>query len=100
MRKVTIYDTELCTTCWSVQSLLDKREIPYEHVVVPEDSDEHRALAERTGMQTLPQVFIGSVLHRRLRGDRRRGRGRDARRSARRLSAVGPRREALHFLKS
>lgn len=62
MRKVTIYDTELCTTCWSVQSLLDKREIPYEHVVVPEDSDEHHALAERTGMRTLPQVFIGSIL--------------------------------------
>jgi glutaredoxin 3 len=62
MRKVTIYDTELCTTCWSVQSLLDKREIPYEHVVVPEDSDAHRELSARTGMDTLPQVFIGSVL--------------------------------------
>ena len=62
MRQVTIYDTELCKTCWSVQSLLDKREIPYEHVVVPEDSDEHRALTDRTGMETLPQVFIGSVL--------------------------------------
>jgi glutaredoxin 3 len=62
VRKVTIYDTELCTTCWSVQSLLDKREIPYEHVVVPEDSAEHRALTERTGMETLPQVFVGSIL--------------------------------------
>jgi glutaredoxin 3 len=62
MRKVTIYDTELCTTCWSVQSLLDKREIPYEHVIVTEDSDEHLELAQRTGMQTLPQVFVGSVL--------------------------------------
>lgn len=62
MRKVTIYDTELCTTCWSVQSLLDKREIPYEHVVVPEDSDAHRELSQRTGMDTLPQVFIGSIL--------------------------------------
>ena len=62
MRTVTIYDTELCTTCWSVQSLLDKREIPYDHVIVVEDSDEHRALSERTGMQTLPQVFVGSVL--------------------------------------
>ena len=62
MRKVTIYDTELCTTCWSVQSLLDKREIPYEHVVVPEDSKEHRALTERTGMETLPQVFVGNIL--------------------------------------
>ena len=62
MRKVTIYDTELCTTCWSVQSLLEKRDIPYEHIVVAEDSDEHRKLSERTGMETLPQVFIGSVL--------------------------------------
>jgi glutaredoxin 3 len=62
MRKVTIYDTELCTTCWSVQSLLDKREIPYEHVIVVEDSEDHQKLTERTGMQTLPQVFVGSVL--------------------------------------
>jgi len=62
MRKVTIYDTELCTTCWSVQSLLEKRDIPYEHIVVAEDSDEHRELSERTGMATLPQVFVGSVL--------------------------------------
>lgn len=62
MRKVTIYDTELCTTCWSVQSLLDKRDIPYEHVIVVEDSTEHEQLSERTGMATLPQVFVGSVL--------------------------------------
>jgi glutaredoxin 3 len=62
MRKVTIYDTELCTTCWSVQSLLDKREIPYEHVIVVEDSEEHHKLTERTGMETLPQVFVGSIL--------------------------------------
>lgn len=62
MRKVTIYDTELCTTCWSVQSLLEKRDIPYEHVIVVEDSTEHHELSGRTGMQTLPQVFVGSVL--------------------------------------
>ncbi len=62
MRNVTIYDTEVCTTCWSVQSLLDKRDIPYEHVVIVEDSDEHRELSERTGMQTLPQVFVGNIL--------------------------------------
>ncbi len=62
MRKVTIYDTELCTTCWSVQKLLEKREIPYEHVIVAEDSEEHLELTQRTGMQTLPQVFVGSVL--------------------------------------
>lgn len=62
MRKVTIYDTELCLTCWSVRSLLDKREIPYEHVIVVEDSDEHHALAERTGMPDLPVVYVGNIL--------------------------------------
>jgi glutaredoxin 3 len=62
MRKVTIYDTELCTTCWSVQSLLERRDIPYEHIVVVEGSEEHHELSERTGMTTLPQVFVGSVL--------------------------------------
>ena len=62
MRKVTVYDTELCLDCWSVQKLLERRDIPYEHVVVVEDSEEHRALSARTGMETLPQVFVGSVL--------------------------------------
>ena len=62
MRKVTIYDTELCTTCWSVQKLLESRDIPYEHVIVVEDSDEHEQLARRTGMQALPQVFVVGVL--------------------------------------
>ena len=54
MRKVTIFDTELCLNCWSVQSLLEKRDIPYEHVIVVEDSEEHDALRERTGMADLP----------------------------------------------
>jgi glutaredoxin 3 len=62
MRKVTVYDTELCLDCWSVQNLLERRDISYEHVVVVEDSEEHRALSARTGIQTLPQVFVGSVL--------------------------------------
>jgi glutaredoxin 3 len=62
MRKVTVYDTELCLDCWSVQKIFEKREIPYEHVVVPEGSEAHEQLTQRTGMQTLPQVFIGSLL--------------------------------------
>ena len=62
MRKITIYDTELCQTCWSVQTLLERRDIPYEHVIVVENSDEHEKLAERTGMDTLPVVYVGNVL--------------------------------------
>ena len=62
MRKVTIYSSEICTLCNSVENLLNVRDIPYEKIMIDEDSEEHAALVERTGMTTLPQVFIGSML--------------------------------------
>jgi glutaredoxin 3 len=62
MRSVTIYTSETCTLCHSVENLLNVREIPYEKVMIDEESTEHDALTERTGMRTLPQVFVGSLL--------------------------------------
>jgi glutaredoxin 3 len=62
MRKVTIYSSEICTLCNSVENLLNVREIPYEKIMIHEDSEEHTELTERTGMTTLPQVFIGTML--------------------------------------
>jgi glutaredoxin 3 len=62
MRKVTVYSSEICTLCNSVENLLEVRDIPYEKVIVREDSDEHAALSQRSGMQTLPQVYVGSML--------------------------------------
>ena len=62
MRPVTVYSTDICTMCNSVENLFNAREIPYEKIIVHEDSSEHRELAERSGMQTFPQVFIGSLL--------------------------------------
>jgi len=62
MRQVTVYTDEICTLCHSVENLLNVRDIPYEKVIIAEDSDEHEQLAERSGMRTLPQVYVGSVL--------------------------------------
>ena len=62
MRKVTIYSSDICTLCNSVENLLNVRDIPYEKIMINEDSKEHTELTERTGMTTLPQVFIGSML--------------------------------------
>jgi glutaredoxin 3 len=62
MRKVTIYSSEICTLCNSVENLLNVREIPYEKIMIDEDSAEHAQLVERTGMTTLPQVFVGGML--------------------------------------
>jgi glutaredoxin 3 len=62
MRTVTVYTSETCTLCNSVENLFNVREIPYEKIILLEESDEHDALEQRSGMRTLPQVFIGSLL--------------------------------------
>jgi glutaredoxin 3 len=62
MRPVTVYSDEICTLCHSVENLLNVREIPYEKVMVQEGTDAYDELVQRTGMKSLPQVFIGSML--------------------------------------
>ncbi len=62
MRPVTVYTDEICTLCHSVENLLNAREIPYEKVMIHEGSDEHEQLAQRSGMTSLPQVYVGNML--------------------------------------
>ncbi|MEA2218373.1 MAG: glutaredoxin 3 [Solirubrobacteraceae bacterium] len=62
MRKVTVYSMEVCQTCEQVKGMLDAREIPYEEVVLAPDSPEVDELEQRSGMRSLPQVFVGSIL--------------------------------------
>ena len=62
MRPVTVYSDEICTLCHSVENLLNVREIPYEKVMVEEGSDEYQQLVDRSGMTSLPQVYVGNVL--------------------------------------
>ncbi|MDX6682281.1 MAG: glutaredoxin 3 [Solirubrobacteraceae bacterium] len=62
MRKVTVYSMEVCTSCERVKNMLDAREIPYKEVVMAPDSPALDELAQRSGMTSLPQVYIGSIL--------------------------------------
>ena len=62
MRTVTVYTDEICTLCHSVENLLNVREIPYEKVMITPGSDEHEKLTERSGLTSLPQVYVGSLL--------------------------------------
>ena len=57
-----IYTKEGCGFSASLRELLDEREIPYEKVMVQEGTDAYDQLVERTGMKSLPQVFVGSML--------------------------------------
>ena len=62
MRPVTVYTDEICTLCHSVENLLNAREIPYEKVMVQEGTDAFEALVAKSGMKSLPQVYIGRLL--------------------------------------
>ena len=62
MRPVTVYSDEICTLCHSVENLLNVREIPYEKVILQEGTDAYEELVAKSGMKSLPQVYIGSLL--------------------------------------
>jgi glutaredoxin 3 len=62
MRTVTVYSMEACTSCEQVKGMLNAREIPYEEIVMVPDTPAVEELSQRSGMKTLPQVFVGSIL--------------------------------------
>lgn len=57
--KVTIYTASYCPYCVRAKKLLDGKQIAYEEIDA-EGNDELRAwLVEKTGQQTVPQIFVG-----------------------------------------
>lgn len=62
MRGVTVYSMEVCSSCDQVKNMLSAREIPYEEIVIAPDSPQLEELAARSGMRTLPQVYVGAIL--------------------------------------
>jgi len=62
MSEVIIYTTHACGYCTRVKMLLNAREIEYREINVASDPDAFVDLAKRSGMMTLPQVFIDDVL--------------------------------------
>lgn len=62
MREVTVYTTESCSYCTRVKMLLSSQGVGFREQNLAGRPDEVVALAERTGMMTLPQVVVGSIL--------------------------------------
>jgi len=66
---VTLFALEWCEFCWSVRKMLAKYEIDYQSfdldsVAWQEDNkggDIRAALHENTGLETIPQIYIGGV---------------------------------------
>ena len=62
MREVTVYTTESCSFCTRVKMLLNSQGVAFREENLAGRPDDVVALAEKTGMMTLPQVVVGSIL--------------------------------------
>ena len=60
--RVTMYTTEYCPFCVRAKDLLRRRGVEQiDEVRVDLDPGERRAMVERTGRRTVPQIFIGDT---------------------------------------
>lgn len=58
MNDVTIYTTDWCPYCDRVKDMLNRKQVAYTEVDV--DTPEQREwLTQKSGQQTVPQVYIG-----------------------------------------
>jgi len=62
MAKVVIYSKSHCPYCDRAKNLLKKKGVSYEEINVDGKFEELDALKKRTGLQTVPQIFIDDTL--------------------------------------
>ena len=58
MARVELYSTISCPYCVRAKRLLQARGIPYDETDVGADHELRAELVDRTGRQTVPQIFI------------------------------------------
>ncbi|HYR97145.1 MAG TPA: glutaredoxin 3 [Candidatus Binatus sp.] len=58
MARVAIYTTRSCSFCVRAKRLLEARGIVYDEIDVGQDAVLRAELIQRTGRQTVPQIFI------------------------------------------
>lgn len=62
MAKILIYTTSNCPYCVSAKRFLKAQGLPFEEIDLTDKVEELKALKERTGWQTVPQIFINDKL--------------------------------------
>ncbi len=60
-KKVVVYIKEGCPFCVRAMTLLGDKGIDFEQISVVGKDEEYEELKKRTGMQTVPQIFIGDT---------------------------------------
>ena len=62
MAKVLIYTKSFCSYCDRAKALLKQKGIAFEEIFMDDKPEEYVKLKERTGMMTVPQIFINDQL--------------------------------------
>ena len=56
-----MYTTRFCPYCMAARSLLDDRNVDYEDIAVDGRNELRREMAQRSGRNTVPQIWIGDT---------------------------------------
>lgn len=59
---VTIYSKDYCPYCTQAKALLDSLNIKYEDIDVTHDQELLMEISQKSGLQTVPQIFVGEKL--------------------------------------
>ena len=62
MAKVVIYSKTYCPFCVRAKNLFDSKGVSYEEIMVDSDPELFVQLKQKTGMMTVPQIFIDDEL--------------------------------------
>lgn len=62
MAKIMIYSKTYCPYCDRAKALFDGKGVKYEEKILDTSGDEFAALKKKTGMMTVPQIFINDQL--------------------------------------
>jgi glutaredoxin 3 len=62
MANVVIYSKTYCPYCDRAKALFKSKGVTYTEHIMDDKPEEMKALMERTGMRTVPQIFINDQL--------------------------------------
>ncbi len=54
-----MYTTRFCPFCLQAKALLGRKEVPFEDIPVDTDAERRREMMQKSGRQTVPQIWIG-----------------------------------------